>query len=198
MVVLTFNIALEVDFDEVEDLFRVNVYAVMRMVQAFTEFLLPTQGKIVMIGSLSSVIPHVFGSAYNASKAALEQYSNTLRLELAPFGVKVIIIKTGGVQSRIARTKRTLPPGSLYEPITEDYQRRVVHSQEDAMPTAAYAKSVVKQVTVPSPKKHIWEGRATWIVWIIDTFFSKSYMVSCSVARTTDTLTANFARTTPS
>lgn len=42
-------------------------------------------GRIVNIGSIAGVMPYPFGSAYNASKAALHAYGNTLRLELAPF-----------------------------------------------------------------------------------------------------------------
>ncbi|THC95752.1 hypothetical protein EYZ11_004749 [Aspergillus tanneri] len=43
-------------------------------------------GTIVQIGSVAGVIPYVFGSVYNASKAALHSFSDSLRVELAPFG----------------------------------------------------------------------------------------------------------------
>ena len=113
---------------------------------------------------------------YNATKAALHAYSNTMRLELAPFGVKVVTIMTGRVKSNLARTKRLLPEGSLYLPINDDYQRRVTHSQEDAMPGDAFARSVVSQV-LETKKKWIWEGKSSWPVWLMDTFLPKTYMV---------------------
>jgi len=122
----------------------------------------------------------VFGSAYNASKAALHAYSNTLRVELAPLGVKVVTIVTGGVQSNIARVERSLPEGSYYIPLNEEYQRRLKHSQEGAMPNEAYARSVVSKVLKSSPPKHVWEGNKAWLVWWLHTFFPTRIMVSTS------------------
>ncbi len=117
---------------------------------------------------------------YNASKAALHAYSNTLRVELAPFGVKVVTVVTGGVQSNIARTERELPEGSLYVPLNEEYQRRQKHSQEGAMSNEAYARSVVSKVLQKSPPKWVWEGNKSWLIWFVDSFLPKGVMVSTS------------------
>jgi 1-acylglycerone phosphate reductase len=93
--------------------------------------------------------------------------------------VKVITVVTGGVQSRIARTERTLKPNSMYTPIEEEYNRRVVHSQHNAMPNEKYARSVVTQVLYGSApwrwlwpwaqgrKTTIWEGRMSWLIWLL-------------------------------
>ena len=120
---------------------------------------------------------YFFAGVYNASKAALHAYSNTLRLELAPFDVKVVIIVTGGVQSRIARTRRDLAEDSLYLPINDDYQRRLKHSQENAMPNEAYARSVISQVLQATPKKWIWEGKSSWTIWWFHSFVPNTFMV---------------------
>ena len=64
----------------------------------------------------------------------LHAYSNTLRVELAPSGVKVVTIVTGGLESNIARVERSLPPESVHIPINEEYQRRFKYSQEVGMP----------------------------------------------------------------
>lgn len=144
----------------------------------------------------------MFGSVYNASKAALHSFSDTLRVELAPFGyvlffhasalqsspyrlmiqfyrVNVTTVVTGGVQSRIARTKRTLVPNSLYTPIEDEYNRRVTHSQDNAMPHEVYARSVVSQVLYGAApwrwlwpwargrKTWIWEGHRSWLIWFL-------------------------------
>jgi len=58
----------------------------MRMVKSFVDLLIASgDGRILQIGSIAAVTPMPFGSMYNASKAALHAYSNTLRVELAPF-----------------------------------------------------------------------------------------------------------------
>lgn len=115
---------------------------------------------------------------YNASKAALQQYSNTLRVELAPFGVKVVTVVTGGIKSNIAREARSLPEDSYYIPISEEYQRRLTHSQEGAMPSEEYAKSVVAKVLKSNPPKWVWEGNKAWLVWFATSFFPKGLLVS--------------------
>jgi short-subunit dehydrogenase len=55
-------------------------------------------GLIVMIGSVTSVLATPFGGAYAASKAALLGISDSLRLELAPFGVHVTHVTAGAIK----------------------------------------------------------------------------------------------------
>lgn len=88
-------------------------------------------------------------------------------------------VVTGGVQSRIARVQRTLLPNSLYTGIEDQYVRRVSHSQNNAMPHDAYARSVVAQILYGSApwrwiwpwaqgrKTWIWEGHRSWVVWLL-------------------------------
>ncbi|TQB73164.1 hypothetical protein MPDQ_006081 [Monascus purpureus] len=174
--------ALDVDIDEVQQTFETNVVGVIRMCQAFAPLLIEAKGCIVQIGSIAGLIPYVFGSVYNASKAALHHYSSTLRVELAPFGVRVVTIITGGVKSNIARVDRTLNPNSIYMPIEEEYIRRVKHSQEVGMDTKKYAASVVQQVTRPGilarlfrNRNWVWEGAKSWLVWFGLTFMPKNF-----------------------
>jgi short-subunit dehydrogenase len=76
-------------------MFEVNLFGVMRMVQEFAPLLIASgDGRIVNIGSITGVMPYPFGSTYNASKAALHSYGNTLRLELAPFKQVQLIFYT--------------------------------------------------------------------------------------------------------
>lgn len=116
---------------------------------------------------MAAIVPYVFGSVYNASKAAVHAYSQTLRLELEPFGVRVMVAITGGVQSRIARAERTLPDTSLYLDIDDAFQRRVKHSQEGAMATDVYAQGVVDAALRERPRKWLWRGQKAWLVWLV-------------------------------
>lgn len=84
----------------IKDLFAVNVFGTMETTQAFIPLLLASadntsdafQPRIIQIGSLAAMVPTPFYAAYNASKAAMFQYGNTVRIELEPFGVKVITV----------------------------------------------------------------------------------------------------------
>jgi 1-acylglycerone phosphate reductase len=121
--------ALDISDDDIHSAFETNVISVIRIVRELSPLIIRTKGKIVNIGSVTAITPYVFSSIYNATKGALHAYSNTLRLELAPFGVRVMVVITGGVKSRITRTERSLSEDSLYIPISAEYQRRVHHSQ---------------------------------------------------------------------
>ena len=60
---------------------------------------------------------YVHTASYNASKAALHHYGNTLRAEMKPFGVKVVNIVSGEVSTNILKTDqksfRSLPAGDI-------------------------------------------------------------------------------------
>lgn len=127
-----------------------------------------------MIGSLAGVMPYVFGSAYNASKAALMIYSDTLRVELAPFNVSVITVITGGVRSEITKkSPRFIPETSIYAPIKALFERRKVHSAEVGIEPDVFAASVVPQLLPGAGlwpwnrRRWIWAGAKSTLVWFL-------------------------------
>lgn len=172
--------ALDFDMQELQELFQANVYSVMQMCKAFTPLLIEAKGVIVQTGSLAAIMPYVWGATYCASKAALHAYSNTLRVELAPLGVRVITIITGGVKSNIARVHRELPPDSYMMPLAKEYEDRLTHSQQLGTDTQAYARRCVKQVIGGDgwivKKRWIWEGKMSWIVWFAWTYLPTAAM----------------------
>ncbi|KAI4933910.1 uncharacterized protein J4E92_003579 [Alternaria infectoria] len=183
--------ALDYDEDELQELFQVNVFSVMEMCKTFTPLVVEAKGTIVQTGSLAGIMPYVWGAPYNASKAALHAYSDTLRVELAPLGVRVVNVVTGGVTSNIARTHRTLPPGSYMQPLAAEYERRLKHSQELGMDTKQYASSCVRQVLagdgILSKTRWIWEGKMSWVVWFawtylptaaLDLYFTRTFKLN--------------------
>lgn len=167
--------ALDFDQDELHELFEANVFSVMQMCKEFTPLLIETKGTIVQTGSVAGIMPYVWGAPYNASKAALHVYTDTLRVELAPLGVRVLTVVTGGVKSNIARTHRVLPPDSYMQPLADVYEKRLTHSQQLGMDTQQYVRSCVRQVLGGGSwfgrPGWIWEGKMSWIVW-----FAWSYL----------------------
>ena len=158
--------ATETELSEIQSTFATNVFAVININQTFLPLLLAARGTIVDIGSVAGILPFIWGAVYNASKAALHSYADTLRVELAPFGIHVVTVITGGVKSNIARTDRTLKPGSLWEGYEEQYARRQVYSQEVGQDTTAYARVVVNQAITSRGRlwnrNEIWAGGSTF------------------------------------
>ena len=167
--------AIEADFSEMESVFATNFFAVVRLSQTFMPLLRQSQGTIVQIGSVAGCFPYAWGSIYNASKAALHSYSAALRIEIAPLGVHVITVVTGGVKSRIARVKRSLQEDSAYKELENAYQKRQIHSQKVGAKTDLYAMEVAKKVLGAEgwlwKTKTIWAGGSAgtvrWLSWIL-------------------------------
>ncbi|MCJ1439617.1 MAG: hypothetical protein MMC23_000097 [Stictis urceolatum] len=166
--------ATDISLPEVRQTFATNLFGIMHINATFLPLLIRTHGTIINIGSVAGIIPYIWGSSYNASKAALHSYANTLRVELAPFGIHVITVVTGGVKSNIARTKRVLPEGSIWGDWRGVYERRVSHSQEVGMDTRVYAEKVVEGCLGARGwlwnRNEVWAGTKSSLVWWVSTF----------------------------
>ncbi|KAK7948755.1 short chain dehydrogenase/reductase [Apiospora aurea] len=158
--------ALDLDMDDVRQTFETNVFGVMAMVAAFGDQLIAAKGLVINVASLAAVTPYVFGSAYCASKGAVVSYSRTLRQELAPFGVRVMVCMAGTVKSNIAsRGHRSLPERSVYQPIRDAFERRLVFSQtQDSMSTEEFASAMADKALAPEVWWFLraWVGRPDW------------------------------------
>ena len=65
------------------------------------------------IGSVSGVLVTPFAGAYCASKAAVNALSDALRLELAPFGIRVMEVQPGAIASQFADNAQREAEGVL-------------------------------------------------------------------------------------
>ena len=89
-----------VPLDEARHQFEVNVFGAARLIQ----LVLPSmrargRGRIINMSSIAAKISEPMGAWYHATKYAIEGLSDSLRLELAPFGIKVVIIEPGLTKS---------------------------------------------------------------------------------------------------
>jgi NAD(P)-dependent dehydrogenase (short-subunit alcohol dehydrogenase family) len=107
----------------------VNLIGQVAVMQAFLPALRGSRGRIVNVSSIGGLVALPLLGAYNASKFALEGISDSLRRELRPQGVDVILIEPGGVKTPIWRKGNDLaremtgdmpPEGErLYGPMIE-------------------------------------------------------------------------------
>ncbi|MED1531286.1 oxidoreductase [Bacillus altitudinis] len=116
--------AEEVPVDQYREQFEVNVFGVMEMTQAVLP-LMTSGAKILNMSSISGLMGMPALSPYVSSKFALEGYTESLRIELAAFGIQAVLIEPGSFQTNIWNTsmnEQMTPPaaGSKYTTIYEN------------------------------------------------------------------------------
>jgi NAD(P)-dependent dehydrogenase (short-subunit alcohol dehydrogenase family) len=155
----------DVPLDEARRQFDVNIFGLARL----TQLVLPTMraqrsGRIVNVSSIGGEIGEPFGSWYHATKFAVEGLSDSLRMELRQFGIKVVVIQPGAIISewnQIARDGLTKYSG---DGGYRDSARAYVKFMEAAdggwlpSPPSVVAKSIVKAVQARKPKTRYQTG----------------------------------------
>ena len=149
----------EVPLAEGRRQFEVNVFGLARL----TQLVLPAMraegsGAIVNISSIGGKIYEPFGSWYHASKFAVEGMSDCLRLELEPFGIRVIVIEPGAIRSEwtgIAHDNLLQWSGSgPYKPYAEAHARMFARADTSSVsaPPEAVAKIVSRALKARRPR----------------------------------------------
>lgn len=110
----------------VQALFETNVFGPLRMLRAvLPDMRARGHGAIIQISSAAAQRSNALLGHYAATKAALEAHSLALRIELAPFGIKVSIVVLGAVETEFGenRTHVTTPE---YAELAERFTSRIV------------------------------------------------------------------------
>jgi NAD(P)-dependent dehydrogenase (short-subunit alcohol dehydrogenase family) len=90
----------DVPLDAARRQFEVNIFGLARLIQLVLPAMRAQRaGRIVNVSSVSGKIGEPFGAWYHASKHALEGLSDSLRMELRPFGIDVVIIEPGSTRT---------------------------------------------------------------------------------------------------
>lgn len=156
-------------------MFDVNVFALVAVTQAFAPLLIASKGTVVNIGSIVGKFPFPWQGYYNASKAAVNLLSDQLRIEFSPFNVKVVNVVTGSVQTKFMDNLASpphLPPNSLYSPAKKEVEELMLGelALKNAMKVELYAEGVASNALNSNPKKVLWLGGETFLIWLGDTF----------------------------
>ncbi|KAI0204950.1 hypothetical protein F4808DRAFT_412694 [Astrocystis sublimbata] len=151
---------LDENLDAVRALFEINFIAPLALTKAFAPMLIKAEGMAVYLTSTSGYLNIPFMGTYAASKRSTEIVAETLRPELAPFGVGVLEVVTGAVRSQ-GQTyfgDFELPPNSLYKSIEPIIASRAQgNDMLPRMDTLEYANEVCKE-TLKRTSGRIWQG----------------------------------------
>jgi NADP-dependent 3-hydroxy acid dehydrogenase YdfG len=154
-----FGPLMELPLDEVRAIFETNVLGLLAVTQAvFPSMAERRAGRIVNVGSVVGLLPTPFAAAYCASKSSVHMLSEVLRMEVKPFGIKVVVVQPGGVRSSIADSgsrglERFQAETSRYHQAFEGIKKRATASQSGPMPAEDFARELVaKALATPAPR----------------------------------------------
>jgi NAD(P)-dependent dehydrogenase (short-subunit alcohol dehydrogenase family) len=155
----------EVSIEEARRQFEVNLFGIARL----TQLVLPSMrdrgsGTIINISSMGGRVYTPLGGWYHASKHALEGWSDCLRLELAPFGIRVVIIEPGAIGTEFGELAVVpLLERSGKGPYAETAQKmaaatRRTFSSGKASPPSLIADLIVKVIRSRRPRTRYVSG----------------------------------------
>jgi short-subunit dehydrogenase len=150
-----------VPITKTRELFEVNVIGLLAVTKAFLPLLRKARGRVVNIGSLAGILAMPGASSYAASKFAVQAITDSLRLELEPFGVQVTIVDPGAIESALWEKGRAQKKGifeaapqelmDLYAPLIE-IGKRLGEQPRGILPASCVADEVLNALTSKKPK----------------------------------------------
>ncbi|KQC13502.1 MAG: hypothetical protein APR63_08415 [Desulfuromonas sp. SDB] len=161
--------------EEFRKILEVNVLGLHAVTRAALSLLRKNKGRIVNIGSAASLFSLPGGSSYSASKFAVRAITDSLRLEVRPFGMTVSLIAPGAIKTEIwtkADEYRKKMQQNISPELSDAYKMFKVAADrlhEDIQPSSPLevAKSVEHALTSKKPKiLYLVGGEAKRAYWI--------------------------------
>ena len=145
--------AEDVSIEEFRAQFETNFFSVVRMIQKVAPIMRKQgTGDIVNISSIAGRIGFPVSTAYISSKFAIEGLSESLRYELGPFGIDVIIIEPGVIKTNFFDSMKTAKKADdAYKEITEKVISGVKMMAEMGTPPKEVANVIIKSLKEEKP-----------------------------------------------
>ena len=164
--------------EEARRQFEVNLFGLARLTQlALPHMRQRKSGKIINLSSMGGKIYMPLGSWYHASKHALEGWSDCLRIELQPFGIDVVIVEPGAIQTEfgdvIIEPMLKRSGNSAYSKMAQAMARSSRNSYEngDSSPASVIAEVISKAIQARRPKTRYVAGKYAKPLIFLRTYF---------------------------
>lgn len=161
--------------DELRRQFEVNTLGPAHVIQAFLPLLRAGKGRIINVSAPTARVPVPFMAPIGSSKAALESFSDALRVELAKWGIPVVVIEPGGTDTAIFAKADAATQAALG---AADPSRVALYSDQLAAvakaaarqklgPVDAVARTITQAVTARKPKRRYMAGSGVAIFGVL-------------------------------
>jgi NAD(P)-dependent dehydrogenase (short-subunit alcohol dehydrogenase family) len=158
-----------VDLDSFRRQLDINVVGQLAVSQAFLPLIRAARGRIVMIGSIGDRITVPFAGPIAAAKRALLSLAEALRLELAPWGIKVILIEPASIRTEaveklaadVEQALKDFGPGGrqLYGDVFSRVITKGLARERKGSPPSAVAAAVTHAISTQRPRARYLVGK---------------------------------------
>jgi NAD(P)-dependent dehydrogenase (short-subunit alcohol dehydrogenase family) len=148
--------------DTFRRLLEINVTGQLAVTQAFLPLLRRARGRIVVIGTIGVRFGPPFAGPLDATKAALTALSDALRQELAPWGVRVVLVEPASINSAApdkvlrdaeAAMAAAAPSGrALYQETLTRMLAVMLRRERDGSAPEVAAETIVEALTSRRPR----------------------------------------------
>jgi NAD(P)-dependent dehydrogenase (short-subunit alcohol dehydrogenase family) len=164
----------DVPLDEGRRQFEVNVFGLARLTQLVLPIMRTQRGgRIINIASIAGKVGEPFGAWYHATKFAVEGLSDSLRMELRPFGIDVVIIEPGAILTEwnaIAREGLLKYSGNTaYRAGARAHVNMLASAESGPLPSppSVVAKTILKAALAKKPKtRYATGGGAKFVLFL--------------------------------
>jgi short-subunit dehydrogenase len=146
----------EYSLEKAKALFALNYFGPLGLIQAFAPIMREKRsGLIINTSSLAGLFVIPFQVHYSASKFAVEALTEGLRQELRPFGVKVVAVEPGDIQTNTnLNTVFDMKPDTPYKKWTDACWKTIENNLKKAPPPALVAQKIFKIILKKNPRTH--------------------------------------------
>ncbi|MFQ6398701.1 SDR family oxidoreductase [Nocardia sp. KC 131] len=154
--------------------FEVNLFGHIAVTQALLPALLRSKGRVINISSVGGKVAMATYGAYAGAKFALEAVSDSLRREIAPLGVQVVVVEPGGVRTEMAArgietanalaVEMTPEQDERYGSLVQANNKFMASGTASGLTADAAAMAIAKIVTTRRPRTRYPIGRDAALV----------------------------------
>jgi NAD(P)-dependent dehydrogenase (short-subunit alcohol dehydrogenase family) len=146
---------------------ELNLTAQLAVTQAMLPAIRTARGRVVMVSSMGGLVALPLTGAYHAAKFGLEAVGDSLRQELAPWGIRVVLIEPGSIDTPIWKSgqedadeilERSPRMRELYGATVERYRKVVQDTAERGIPTEKVAAKIEHALEARRPRSRYLVG----------------------------------------
>jgi NAD(P)-dependent dehydrogenase (short-subunit alcohol dehydrogenase family) len=157
----------QLDRDQLRHVFDVNLLSAMQLIGELTPVMRKQGGGwVVNVSSLTRYVGAPFASSYAATKGGMEAMNACMRLELAPWNIRLSVVVPGFVDTPAFETSRAAgkhlreDPDNLYRDLMDNLDEFAQQQLESAIAPEDVAEVILKAATATDPKPRYFAPRS--------------------------------------